>query len=139
MGQFKKGHIPWHKGKKQPYSEATLEKMREAKLRNPIRYWLGKKRPNLFSDEVKKKFSELHTGEKNVNWKGENAGYDAKHDWVYRKLGVPKKCKHCGLPNGKHRGQWILDWANKSHKYKRDVNDWIALCLKCHRAYDKNK
>ena len=29
------------------HTKATKEKMREAKLKNPIRFWLGKKRPNL--------------------------------------------------------------------------------------------
>lgn len=137
MTRFEKGHIPWHKGKKSPYSQDTIEKMRQAKLANPIRYWLGKKRPNLFSDEAKKKISQAHLGEKNVNWKGDKVGYDALHNWVYRKLGLPKKCEHCGKRNQKEKGQWILDWANKSHKYKRLSTDWLALCIICHRKYDR--
>ena len=35
------------KGKKRsPFSEETKEKMKQAKLRNPIKYWQGKKRPS---------------------------------------------------------------------------------------------
>src|ERR1051325_5326877 len=77
-------------------------------------------------------------GEKNFRWKGDKVSKDGLHDWVYYHKGNPKKCEHCAKPNIKERGQWILDWANKSHEYKRDLNDWLALCLKCHRAYDKN-
>lgn len=28
--------------------------------------------------------------------------------------------------------------ANKSWQYKRDLNDWISLCIDCHRDYDSN-
>lgn len=47
------------KGKKRPnisaaqkgktFSPETIQKMREAKLRNPVRYWAGKKRPEVLS------------------------------------------------------------------------------------------
>ena len=41
-------------------TEETKQKMREAKLRNPTRYWLGKKR----SEETNKKISNAHLGKK---------------------------------------------------------------------------
>lgn len=67
------------------------------------------------------------------NWKGEDVGYSAIHSWVKRKLGKPSKCNECGFissnPNKIH-------WANISHQYKRDVNDWIRLCASCHKKYD---
>jgi len=81
MSQAAKGHIPWNKDKKGIYSEETLckisegsignqnakgwtptqdqkRKMREARLNNPIRYWLGKNR----SEETKKKISQTLEG-----------------------------------------------------------------------------
>lgn len=61
-----------------------------------------------------------------------NLRYDNLHDWVRRKRGKPLKCEHCGTCNGR------LEWANKSHEYKKDENDWISLCKKCHYQYDKN-
>lgn len=119
-----KGSIPWNKGKK-GVSESTSQKMREAKLRNPVRYWLGKKRVNM-------------QNENNPAWKGNNAGLDALHNWVKRRRGIPEKCKHCGKLNKKQNGQWILEWANISREYKRNLEDWMGLCSKCHAKYDRN-
>ncbi len=74
------------------------------------------------------------TGEKNVNWKGDKVGYRALHRWVVVRLGQPHCCDHCLKTNLKHRQ---YHWANKSGQYKRDITDWIRLCVKCHKAYDK--
>lgn len=46
-------------------SEETRQKMREAKLRNPTRYWLGKKRAP-FSEETIKKITLASTGRKHT-------------------------------------------------------------------------
>lgn len=66
------------------------------------------------------------------NWKGNDVGYNALHNWVKRKLGFPNKCEMCGVENE------ILDWANKDHTYRRNINNWIRLCRKCHYKYDLN-
>ena len=64
------------------------------------------------------------------NWKGENASYDAKHQWVnYHK----KKTGICVICNEYKK----TVWANIDHKYKRDLADYIELCRKCHGLYDK--
>lgn len=68
-------------------------------------------------------------GEKHPNWKGENVGYYALHAWVYRNLGRPKCCEHCASTTN-------LQWANKSHEYRRDLMDWLSLCQVCHRKHD---
>ena len=73
-----------------------------------------------------------NTNEKNVNWKGEKASYVAKHTWIKRKLGSPNKCDLCLTTTAKD-----YQWANKNHKYRRNLNDWIRLCIVCHRKYDK--
>ena len=31
---------------------------------------------------------------------------------------------------------WSIHWANIDHKYRRNLDDWIGLCAKCHRRYD---
>ena len=64
------------------------------------------------------------------NHKGDKVGYAALHDWVSRWKVRPKGCEHCGI-EGKR-----LEWANKSHEYKRDLDDWMSLCKKCHVKYD---
>lgn len=48
--------IAWNKGKKTP--DDVKEKQRQAKLENPVRYWLGKKRPEQSELQKGKKFSE---------------------------------------------------------------------------------
>jgi len=69
--------------------------------------------------------------EASPNWKGDEVGKTALHNWVERKLGKPKKCEHCGdTKKGKY------DWANKSQEYKRELSDWIRLCKACHAKYD---
>jgi len=76
-----------------------------------------------------KKGDECLQNENHHNWKGENVGYVGLHTWVRRKRGKPVKCEFC---NSKKN----IQWANKSHEYHRDLDDWIALCRPCHMKYD---
>ena len=71
------------------------------------------------------------TGENHPGWKGDKVGYDALHDYIERHFGKPRFCEACGFENAK-----IYDWANISGKYKRDKEDWLRLCRKCHVAFD---
>ncbi len=71
-------------------------------------------------------------GEDVHNWKGDDVGYSALHDWVARQLGKPRECEHC-----KSKTKKVYHWANKSGDYKRDINDWIRLCVSCHSKYDR--
>lgn len=76
------------------------------------------------------------SGNKHFAFKGNNVGYRSLHNWIRSKLGEPDTCEHCddgGLIGHK------IHWANKSGKYKRDKKDWIRLCAKCHKAYDKKR
>lgn len=59
-------------------------------------------------------------------------GYDALHLWVRRNLGKAEACANCSKSTGR------IHWANKSGEYKKELDDWIALCPKCHVAYDKD-
>jgi predicted RNA-binding Zn-ribbon protein involved in translation (DUF1610 family) len=72
------------------------------------------------------------SGENNVNWKGDQASYGSIHDWVSYHRGKPKKCEHCGIADPSKR----YEWANVSKEYKREIDDWIRLCKKCHYKYD---
>lgn len=73
------------------------------------------------------------TGINNPNWKGEEISYIGIHAWVTRQLGRPHQCENC-LTKEYHR----YEWANISGKYKRDLSDWVRLCVPCHRNYDNN-
>lgn len=76
----------------------------------------------------------LPRNEKHHNWKGNAVGYGGLHDWITRKRGKPSFCEHCKKSDLRTR---CYQWANKSHEYKRDLSDWIRLCGKCHKKYDK--
>lgn len=78
--------------------------------------------------------TEFKKGKNHRYWKGNNAGYSAKHKLVRRRLGAPDTCEHCHRSGLK---AYQIHWANKSGKYKINLNDWIRLCAKCHVAYDK--
>ena len=72
-------------------------------------------------------------GETNIKWKGDDVGYFALHTWVRRTLGIPTICIHCSITANERK----IHWANKSREYRRDINDWIALCSKCHGRFDR--
>lgn len=74
------------------------------------------------------------TGKNHKSWKGSRVSYSGLHHWVVRNLGKPTVCEHCGKQGLKGR---YIDWANKSHEYRRSLDDWIRLCRPCHKAYDK--
>jgi len=94
---------------------------------------LGKKH----SQNTRLKMSLSRQNEKHPLWKGDKVGYIWLHQWVRRKLGKANYCKHCGLDKKKPNKKRCFEWANISKKYKRDLNDWISLCMKCHKKFDK--
>ena len=67
--------------------------------------------------------------EKHWNWVGKDIGYKGLHMWLTRNYIKPQDCEKCG---SKQR----LDWANKSGEYKRERDDWLVLCRKCHYNFD---
>ena len=112
-GWIKKGNTPWNKGTNgicKPNSGSFIK---------------GEHR----SKDTEFKKGQLF-GENHHNWKGSDVGYFALHTWVYRNLGKATKCNKCGSEKN-------VQWANKSRKYLRNINDWLQLCIKCHNEYDK--
>lgn len=71
--------------------------------------------------------------EKHPNWVGDRVNYFALHHWVNRKLGKAQECVYCG----KSKNDGRIQWASVSHKAKRDLDDYISLCVKCHKGYDR--
>ena len=76
------------------YTPEIREKMRQAKLKNPTKYWKGKK----FSVEYKKKLSEAHKEQK--CWYGGKSG-ESHPAW---KGGKPK-CLICNKPLTSYKGK----------------------------------
>jgi len=69
-------------------------------------------------------------GEKHPYWKGDKIGCSGVHRWVERQKGKASnyKCEHCN--------KQAKYWANKKHDYKRNLDDYMALCASCHKIYD---
>ncbi|MEW6610673.1 MAG: NUMOD3 domain-containing DNA-binding protein [Patescibacteria group bacterium] len=101
-----------HKGKTSPASIAALIQANEERRGKP-QWW--------------------QRGDRHYNWKGDKVKYRSLHTWVEKRLGKPDGCEFCGR---KATGRQI-NWANKSGEYKRDLSDWICLCVPCHTQYDQ--
>jgi hypothetical protein len=71
-----------------------------------------------------------NVGENNGQWKGTAVHYGCLHKWVRRNKPIPDHCEICGVKRNR------LDCANISGEYKRDLNDWIFLCRRCHMKTD---
>lgn len=76
--------------------------------------------------------TEKHLGANHHNYKGDNVSYSGLHYWVSSRLGKPSKCEKCGTTDSPR-----YEWANRSGKYLRELNDWERLCKKCHNNKDK--
>lgn len=147
-GSFKKGSVPWNKGKpgKRPKGLVYMKhKENPTSFQPGFTPWnsglagTGRCKPNAGSikpgqrKSLETEFtSERSLGKSNFKWKGDAVGYNGLHTWVQRTLGKAKlqMCQHCRKANAR-------EWANKTHAYLRSTEDWIALCAKCHDAYDR--
>lgn len=125
--EFKKGMTPWNKGKK--LSKEHCDNLSKSHI-GQEGFFKGKKRPEL-------------TGKNHACWKGDNAGYEAIHNWMYRTFGKADKCENpeCKYPRLSRKGKMMLapkkyHWANKTGNYLREREDWLMLCPSCHQFYD---
>lgn len=64
-------------------------------------------------------------------WKGDDVGYRALHQRMYKEVKKPDMCEIC-------KNNPTKELANKSHEYKTTPDDWMWLCKECHARYDKN-
>jgi hypothetical protein len=91
--------------KRKPMSDATKQKIREHCLKNPRRYWLGKKRPEsgkFLSDYMKK----------NGPWNKGIKGYT-------------KGLKHTDYPRGDKHWSWKGGVSRDTHSLKRpEYREW---------------
>lgn len=94
----------------------------------------AKGRKITWGSKISKTLLGRYTGYLNPNWKGNDIKYNGLHAWVRQHLGKPSKCEHCETTE-KH----MYHWANISGGYKRDLTDWVRLCVSCHKKYDLGK
>ena len=123
-------------------SELLRKKWQDPKYREMMhRSHLGQKAWNKGRKETAehcKKLSTAHKGiqanEKHPMWQGDDVNYDCLHAWVIRWKGQPETCEKCG--RSELTGH-MIHWSNIDHKYRRVLDDYIRLCAKCHKTYDK--
>jgi hypothetical protein len=122
-------------------SEETKKKISESEKGK----FVSKETRELISKSKKGKMvgSKHHmygrTGEQNPNfkdnsptWKGDKASYFVKHTWINKHYPKKGKCYFCGQKRFTH-------YANISGKYKRDIKDFVELCVSCHKKFDGKK
>lgn len=145
------------------YTTEIREKMRQAKLKNPTKYWKGKK----FSDEYKKKLSEAHKGQipwhagkhrkdmngkNHWNWKGgitsmniklrRSLEYKLWRESVFKRDNYT--CIWCGVRNGNGKkivlnADHIKPWCDYP-ELRFSIDNGRTLCRECHfKTYKKHE
>lgn len=74
-------------------------------------------------------WNAINKNENSPAWKGDAVGYSGLHRWVASRLGKPRRCTRCNL----EMEMKFMHWHNISGEYKRDLSDWLRLCIRCHR------
>lgn len=119
---WKKGHIPWNKG---------LNVVLKPKTGKHITCKVCGKQKYFQLNELKKrerKYCSLNCY--HVDSRKDILSYPGLHSWIKRVFNKPKVCGVCGSEEN-------VDFANISHKYKKEISDWTTLCRKHHIQYDK--
>jgi hypothetical protein len=88
---------------------------------------------------------------------GEGDSYVLAHQKLRVERGQPSHCEHCGRSEPGHRKyQWAFDHTRATGKidkhprgkrqrnphpmlYSMDVNDYIRLCVGCHKRFDNSR
>jgi len=96
--------------------------------------WMHKNYTKERALKVSNSLKGKRTGESNQEWKGDRVQYRALHNWVNRWKGKANSCS-----NDLNHKSTRFHWANISQEYKRELNDWINLCPRCHKQYDKGR
>lgn len=118
--------------KKMEYkAEKASEYMKE---NNPMKSEENReiKRKIMINNWKDDEFIKRHSNNGHDMWVGDKIGYQGLHGYMRKYKEKSERCEHCNEIKK-------LDLANVSGEYKRDVNDFIWLCRKCHIAYDMSK
>ena len=150
-GTFVKGSKPWNKGNKiqsicpicgkhfNKYGKSGA-KRKSCSRKCSIELIKIARAKQIIPKESYKKMGLKNSQENSHQWKGEKVSYSGLHRWLYKYKKRPNECQHCGKENKINKnGSNYLHWANISGKYKRELDDYIALCPSCHKNYDLGK
>lgn len=61
--------------------------------------------------------------------------YFTVHIFIHRRYGKANTCENKNCP----KKSFKYEWANKTRRYLRDKDDWMQLCVSCHRLFDRGK
>lgn len=123
---FKKGLVPWNKG--------MVSRLKGVKEKEEPKY-LKKKDKDcpICGKKIMRMARTCKSCWQNNKTKSPQLvipKYYATHVWVNKHFeNIP--CERCGAMNIR------LEWANISGEYSRDRDDWLHLCRKCHKDFDK--
>jgi hypothetical protein len=127
--------------KGQKHSKETRMKMSESAKRAGTGLWMrGRKLPREVVEKIRlANLGQVRNGnyadrERNGNWLGDQISYRGLHKFIELQLGKPTSCEMCGRVKLSRKQ---IHWANRSGRYLRDLNDWLRLCVPCHRQYDR--
>ena len=137
---FKKGKVPWNKGKsgyKNQYPETR-------------RLVTTRKKGYQHTDEAKKKIGDAHRGVNHYNWKGTTPENRlARNSTAYQKWRTAVfqrdnyTCTWCGIRSGK--GETVVLNADHIKQFayypelRFDINNGRTLCIDCHKKTDTYK
>ena len=122
---WKKGHIPWNKGKKYTKAKSLTGWSITCVVCGKDKYYQ--------LNEHKKRFRRYCSLDcYHADSRKENLVYSSIHARITRDWGKADICDYCGSTKN-------IDWANRDGQYLLDRNNWYKLCRKHHIAYDKHK
>jgi hypothetical protein len=88
------------------------------------------------SADYRANISAAKRGERNGQWRGEEVGYQAAHQWLRKYYGSPAHCENCNGDNAKSDSYtWAYLPGGGGHSRRRE--DYIRLCRSCHTQYDR--
>ena len=73
-------------------------------------------------------------GEENARWKGDDVGYSGIHMWLRANFGAANWCESITCSRKSKNYNWC---KVQGMEYERRRENFIQLCVSCHRYYDK--
>jgi len=73
----------------------------------------------------------MNTPNEPTNAEAVKRHYRMIHSYIWRNWGNPRFCSQC-LTTSERR----YEWANVSEVYTKDIEDYLPMCVPCHRSFD---